>query len=317
MRPWIAWRIPSCCEPSPHARRAPLLSGEREAEAAAAEARRQAAIEARRQAQRDLCRAVEALVAPADWHGAPARLADAETRWQSFGTDVEPDLVKRFEEARASVREAIARHEAELTEREREDRERAEHESRRADICARVERLPADAGAAALEALVQEWSAVPGDPERPLAARFEAACEGARRRARDAEALVSHFGQLHALAGDLEAVAEAPDLSSADLRTRRKALDEAWRQVPDAARTDARAAEAVARWSAARDRIRAREEEAREARTREARMAEARAEQAAEALERLMNREDATLRAVEHALKTARTAAEALDELER
>ena len=289
---------------------------ERDAAAAAAETRRQAVLEARRQAQRDLCRVVEALVAPADWQVAPARLADAESRWSSFGDEVEPDLLRRFREACAAAHEALARRQAEQADRERQERERAEQAARRADLCARIESLPADQVGTSLEPLKAEWTAMPGNADPRLAARFEAACRAADERAQSVEAIAGDIERLRALCSEAESLADTTDAPSSDLRSQWKTLRDRWRQVPDLARSDSRAADLVERWSSAEARMRSRESDVREARAREARELESRAARAAEALERLVDREDVTLKAVEHALRTARTAAEAVGRLE-
>jgi hypothetical protein len=210
----------------------------------------------------------------------------------------------------------MERRKAEEAERERQEHERAALSSRRTDLCARVEGLSADEVAAALDALRAEWTAVPGDADPRLAARFEAACRNAETRARGAEDIAAGVDRLRALASDLEGLAQGSDTpSAADVRTGWKVLRDAWRQVPDIARTDPRAADPVARWAAAEERLRAREDEARESRAREARDVLLRAERAADTLERLVQREDVTLKAVEHALRSARAASEAADGL--
>ena len=289
---------------------------EQEAAAAAAEAKRQAAIEARRQSQRDLCRLVAGLVAPSDWDLARTRLSEAETAWQAFGSDVEPDLARRFGEACAAARSALARHEEERAEREREARARAEQAAKRAELCARVDALPADDVEASLPGLEAEWQALPPLDDARLEARFESACRAARDRARSAAAMAAELERLRTLADGLEAVAgERGYPASAELRARVKELKDTWRAVPDAVRGDARGTEARERWEAAETRLAEREAEARDARTRESRDAETRADRAARALEGLAAKEDAalTLRAVEHALRNARAAVETLD----
>jgi len=293
---------------------------EQEAAAAAAEAKRLAAIEARRQSQRDLCRLVEGLVAPSDWDLARARLAEAEAGWTAFGADVEPDLARRFGEASAAAHAALARHEAERAAREQEARARAEQAARRAALCARVEALPADEVEGSLDAIEAEWQALPPLDEPRLIARFEAACRGARDRARSAAAMAADLEQLGTLAAALEAAAgERAYPASAEARARVKELKEQWRAVPEPLRGDARAAEARERWAAAEARLAEREAEARESRTRESREAESRGERAARALEALAAKEDAalTLRTVEHALRNARAAAELLERVSR
>jgi hypothetical protein len=316
---------------------------ERAAEVRAAEARRLALLEARRQAQRDVCRTVETLMSAADWHTAERRLSEAETRWRSFGEDLDPDLVRRFTDACAAARDALARHHQENAERERRERERADLQRRREEICDRIERLAANDVTTAIDALKAEWAAGPGDPDARLTARFEAACRAAGERARAAEAIAADIERLAAVCGELEQLAEGsiasprvPDAPAGEeegathvaiaapagaewgrgVRGHWKALRERWRQVPDLSRTDPRAAEILARWSAAESRLQAREQEARDARVREARDVTVRAERAAEALERLLERQDTTLRGVEQAMRAARSAAEALDRLE-
>jgi len=293
---------------------------EQEAAAAAAEAKRQAALEARRQSQRELCKLVEGLVAPPDWDLARTRLADAEAGWKTFGSDVDPDLARRFGEATAAACSALARHEAERVERERQERARAEQAGRRADLCARVEALPADAADGSLEALEAEWQALPPLDDARLNARFEAGCRGARERARSAATIAADLDRLRTLCESLEGiVAERGFPASAELRARVKELKEQWRGVPEAARGDARAAELRDRWAAGETKLAAREAEARDSRAREAREAEARAERAARALEALGTQDDSalTLRAVEHALRNARTAVELLERASR
>ncbi|HXE79201.1 MAG TPA: DUF349 domain-containing protein, partial [Vicinamibacterales bacterium] len=293
---------------------------EQEAAAAAAEAKRQAAIEARRQAQRDLCRLVEGLVAPADWELAPVRLAEAEAGWKAFGDEVEPDLAKRFGEACAAAYAALARHEAERAERERAEKARAEQAARRAELCARVEALAGDLVESSLRAIEAEWQALPPFDDARLEARFEAACRAARERAQSAAAVAEALAALPALAEALEAIAADEGYpSSAELRARVKELKERWRAVPETVRADARATEARERWMTAEARLAEREAEAREARQREEREAEVRAERAARAIEALAAKEESTLtlRAVEHALRSARTAVELLERVSR
>ena len=292
------------------------VADEQEAAAAAAEAKRQAAVEARRQSQRDVCRLVEALVAPSDWDLARARLADAEARWQAFGSDVEPDLARRFGEACAAAGSALSRHDTELAAREREAQARAELAARRADVCARIEALPADAVDASLGALEADWQALPPLDDARLDARFDAARRGARARAQSAVSVASALEALGAVAEALEQVAgDRGYPASAELRARVKELREQWRGVSEPLRGDERAAVSRQRWTAAEARLAEREAEARNSREREGRDAEARAGRAIRGLEAVAAKDEAsvTLRIVEHALANARGAVEVLD----
>ena len=289
---------------------------EREAAAAAAEARRLAALENRRRAQRELCREVEALVAPGDWEQAPARLASADARWAELGDEAEPDLARRFGEAVVAAREALRRHEAERAEQERLARQRDADAAVRAALCERVAAVPPREVSAVLPALRAEWQALPpmtGGEDPALIARFEAACRRAETRAREADMVDETIARLEALCAEAEGLAADPAAAAADGRARARRLRDQWRAAIPALEGDDRAPGLAERWERASEGLRAREQEAREAKAGEDRRILGRAEHAAAAAERLALVGDATLKGLDRSLRDAREALTALD----
>ena len=287
--------------------------------AAEAEARRLAAVEERRRAQRDLCRDVEALVAPSDWHQAGIKLDAAEERWRSTGEDADPELVRRFGEAVAAVRDGLARHEAERAAGEQLAAERAHAAERREALCARVSGLPAAEVAAALPGICEEWQALtplPGGDDPGLIARFEAACRAAQARAREAEMVEEQLQRLEALSAEAEALAGNPELMKRpEGRGQLKRLRDEWRAIGEPLQADERVAPLAARWAAVEGTIQAREQEMREARAREERDALARAIHAADAADRIVATPDATLKTLDRVLRDAREALGTLEHL--
>jgi hypothetical protein len=298
-----------------------LVRAADEAEAARAEAERErlAAVERARQQRRDLCREIEAIVSAADWHDAATRLASAEGRWAALDSESDPDLDRRYAEARAAAQDALERHEAERAESARQAEARAALVAERAALCARVESLAPSAVATELESARTAWASLPSIPEpdgAAFAARFEAACRAATARAREAAMEEQTMERLGALCTEFENLAANPEAPArADLRTEWKRLREEWREslAPVAEHEGARPL--VERWSAADEQMRAREAAAREARAKEERDALLAATRAAEALERLAPVPDATLKTLDRALRDGRSALDILDKL--
>jgi hypothetical protein len=289
-----------------------------EAARAAADARQLAAAEARRAAQRDVCREIEALVSPASWHEASVRLTELEARWAVVGDDVDPDLSRRYGEATAAAREALARHEAERLEQQRLAETRAQQAAERLDLCARADALPPAEVADALPALREAWQALPpmaGGDDPALAIRFETALRRAEARAREADMLQQTLQQLDSLAADLEALVAGSSESpiTPDARSRWKHLHEQWRDATAALpEGQVVAPEVLERWTQAEAQWTLREAAAREARQKEQEGTLAGAVRAAEALERLASIPEATLKTMDRTLRDARSCLERL-----
>jgi len=299
-----------------------LVRAADDAEQARAEAEKErlAAAERGRQVRRDLCRDVEALVAPGDWHDASTRLASAESRWAALETEPDADLDRRFTEAVVVAREALARHEAERAEGARRAEARAAAIAERTALCARVDTLPAAAVAAELDSLRAAWTALPADlpdaDRAALDARFEAACRAATARAREAVMQEQTLERLGALTTELETLAANPEAPARpELRTEWKRLKDAWRESSASLEGQEAVQPLADRWAHAEEQLRVREGEAREARAKEERDVLAAATRAAEALERLTTVPDATLKTLDRALRDGRTAAEIVETL--
>jgi hypothetical protein len=292
---------------------------EREAEAAAAEARRLAAIEQARRVRRDICRDVESLVTAADVARLPARLAALDARWRAQEDDPDADVASRYAQAVHAVRDRIGRDEVERAERARQQEARAAALADRISIIDRIAALPAPAVAEALPGLGEAWEQlppIPGGEEPPINARFESVWRDAERRAREAHMVHEALERMSALCAEAEAVAADEGFpAQAEARTHWKRLREQWRATVEATHGDERALALTERWQAAADRVRAREEAAREARAGEERQTLDRARRSVEALERLASVPDATLKTLDRALREARDVATALDRL--
>jgi hypothetical protein len=292
---------------------------EREAAAAAAEARRLAAIEQARRVRRDICRDAESLVTAADVARVPARLEALDARWRALDDEPEAEVASRYAQAVHAVRDRIARDEAERAERARQQEARAAAVAERTGIIDRIAALPAPAVAEALPGLREAWEQlppIPGGDERSITARFESVWRDAERRAREAHMVHEALERMTALCAEAEAVAADEGFPAhAEARTRWKQLREQWRATLEATHGDERAAALAERWQAAADVIRAREDAAREARAGEDQQALDRARRTIESLERLATVPDATLKTLDRTLREARDVAAALDRL--
>jgi Domain of Unknown Function (DUF349) len=279
---------------------------EREAAEVARETARLEAVELRRRAQRDLCRDVEVLLASPDWSLVTERLAAAEARWESLGSDVEPDLVRRFGEAAAAVRDGLVKRDAEraeeLAEQERQASELAARLAVRIELCERLEALGEDAAASDLDPVIAAWEALPSESgAAAVAARFDQARRAIERRRRQSEGAAARRVQLTALCEQAEHLVEQPAFAAArDLRAEWTRLRQEWTRMSGT--NDQADADLMERFRATEARAEVRESESREARTREERALLARAERTAATVEALAQDEAATLKAVERAL---------------
>jgi len=291
---------------------------EREAAAAAAEARRLAAIEQARRVRRDICRDAESLVT-ADIARVRARLEALDARWRALDDEPDAEAASRYAQAAHAVRERIARDEAERAERARQQEARAAALADRASIIDRIAALPAPAVAEALPGLREAWEQlppIPGGDEPPIITRFESVWRDAERRAREAHMVHEALERMSVLCAEAEAVAADEGFpAQAEARTQWKRLRDQWRATLEATHGDERAAALAERWQAAADRIRAREDAAREARAGEDQQALDRARRCIESLERLASVPDATLKTLDRTLREGRDVAAGLDRL--
>ncbi len=300
-----------------------LVRAAEEAEAARAQAEkdRLAAAERGRQQRRDLCREIEALVTPSDWHEASRRLASAEPRWTELheAGEVDPELDRRYAEAVSAAQDALSRHEAERAESARQAEARAALLAERAALCARVETLAPSAVPAELEAARTAWALLQPAPEpdgAALAARFDAACRAATARAREAVMEEQTLERLGVLCAELETLAANPEAPARpDLRAEWKRLRDAWRETQPAVEGHEAVGALADRWTVAEEQLRLREAAARDARAKEERDALAAATRAGEALERLVPVPDATLKTLDRALRDGRSALDILSTL--
>jgi hypothetical protein len=266
---------------------------------------------ARRQA---LCEQVESLRHAPDLGAAAARLAAAEAEWQEHEGGAPDDQRARFHAAVEAVHALLARSEAERAEHERVAQAMAAEAEQaaagRLDVCERVEALDGEDAAAALDEARTVWVALTPWPEplrespqaRELDARFMRACAGVEQRiARAAERLAKR-GTLDALAGQAEDAAALQDPTAA--RTAFALVRQQWQQIGGPSLDP----ELAARFTAAEQRLGAREAEARDARAREATANLSRLERLASQLEALITSPEATLKALERAVRDARAA---------
>jgi hypothetical protein len=292
---------------------------ERDAAAAAAEARRLAAIEQARRARRDICREVEALASAGDAARVPARLDAFDARWRGLDDEPDADVAARYAQAVHAVRERLAQEEARSAERARQQEARAAALTGRTRIIDQIAALPAPDVAAALPGLREAWEQldpIPGGDEPSITARFESVWRDAERRAREAHMVHEALERMTALCAEAEAVAADERFPAhAEARTHWKRLREEWRTSVEATHGDGRAAALTERWSAAVEKIRAREQAVREARAHEDQQAIDHARRCIEALARLAAVPDATLKALDRALRDARDVAATLDRL--
>lgn len=279
-------------------------------EAAAA---RRSALEAWQQRAAGLVARVEALAASPSGDGAVEELADAEAEWAAMGADstfeIEADTAGRFTAAVDRAREAIAARERADAERREVEGRRAARRSRQAELAERLEVCRGDDALDQIASARAEWEGLGLDAEDPqqaeLTARFEAACETARRRHQDLLAAAETNARLSELAAEAERLAgdeqTTPETWSAvvsewqTLRGRSETLDEGVEQ----------------RYQHAVEQARQREGERQAAVERTVRQQVQRVEQLLDRAARRGSAEDLTLREAERIARDLRTALDA------
>jgi hypothetical protein len=289
---------------------------DRAAAEAKAEAERAAELERRRKAQRDVCREAEALSGTTDWNDGSRRLAILEQRWDDVGAEAEGDIATRVRDALTRATSSRDRFLGERAESERLAKARTAALEARAALVARVDILHGRGIEEPLGHIRAEWEALPpvpgGDPA--LAARFEAACRTASARAREAAMQQQTIERLEALCTELETLVGDPAQAERSPREQVARLRHEWQQALAAAPADEHTAALLARWSAADAQAPPAEDDvAPPPKPAEPRDAVGTAERSAIALERLATIPEATLKALDRALREARLALEGLE----
>ena len=279
-------------------------------EAAAA---RRSALEAWQQRVAGLVARVEALASSPSRDGAAEELADAEAEWVAMGGDatfeIEPDTAGRFTAGADRAREAIAAHQRAEAERREVEARRAAQRGRQVELAERLEACRSDDALDQIASARAEWEGLgidAGDAQQAeLTARFEAACEAARRRHQDRLAAAETNARLGELAAEAERLAgdeqTTPDAWSAvvaewqTLRGRSETLDEA----------------VEARYQHAVEQVRQREGERQASAERGLRQQLQRVEQLLDRAARRGTAEDLTLREAERIARDLRSAIDA------
>jgi hypothetical protein len=290
---------------------------EQEAAAQQAEAARLAAAQAHRRAMLDLIRDVEKVGADSQAAGAADRLASLEARWETEAADADSDLTARFDQARTSARDAIARVGAEREAREAARRAtESQLESRRA-LVRRCRELRGDSTLQAQALLVAEWEGLPviDHPEgRQLQADFDAALRGAEKKRNDEANTAERLSRLAEMATALDAIAADERYPShRDLRQRARRLKQDAQAAAAGLEGDAGAAETLARIAATADVLTTREQAWRDAQNAEAEQRKRQAQQTLQRLVDLAKVEAPTLKALERAVADARAIETALE----
>jgi hypothetical protein len=261
-----------------------------------------------------LCEQVESLRLAPDLAAAAVRLQAAEAEWQELESSAPDEQRERFAAAAADVRALLARNEAERAEHERRAQALAavadQAAAGRIAVCERVEALEGDEAAAGLDEARTLWVALTPWPEplreapqaRELDARFARGCAGVEQRLARAAERAAKLGMLQELAGRAEEAAALAD--PAEARMAFAPLRQQWHQVGGPSLDP----ELAARFTAAEQRLGARDAELREARQREAAANLGRLERLASQLEALVAAPEPTLKALERAVRDARAA---------
>ena len=289
---------------------------ERAAAQAKADAERTAELERRRRAQRDVCREAEALGSTTDWTDGSRRLAILEQRWDDVGADAESDIAARVRDALAAAGASRDRFVAQRAESERLALARSAALAARAALVSRVDVLHGRGIDEPLGQIRAEWMAlppIPGGDDPALAARFEAACRTAGARAREAAMQQQTIERLEALCTELETLVGDPAQAERVPRAQVARLRHEWQQALGHAPADEHTAALLTRWSAADAQVPATDVEVPPPHPPEPRDAIGAAERSAVALERLATIPEATLKALDRALREGRLALESLE----
>jgi hypothetical protein len=267
---------------------------------------------ARRQ---QLCEAVEALLRSPNLSRAEEQLSGALSEWAPLAEGAAPALAQRFEQVVASVRELLARSEAERAEHERQAQALAEETAQavasRVAVIERLEALEGDDVGPAVDEARTVWVALVPWPEavretsqaRSVDERFARACAAIEKRAARRAEQAARQGQLETLLHEAEAAAALRDILAA--RTALGPIRHAWHQ----ATADGIAApELLERFRAVEAGLARREAEQREQRARQAAETLARLERLCQHVEALAAAPELTLKDAEHGLRDARAA---------
>jgi Domain of Unknown Function (DUF349) len=259
----------------------------------------------------ELCRQVEALAASDAWNRMSVRLDSVVAAWDGLGPGGDAEVEQRFESACGAVRAKLARHEAELAERQRVEAQIAVALAARDAICAQVEAIDGDGADQKLQEARAAWvslAAVPGPAAvraEAVARRFEAACKASEARHRERVEREGRRARAEQVCRQVEDLAATPRFP--DARPRWVQLQKAWASLSAAGAIDDTLA---ARFSAAHARLQAAETAAEEELLRRQRENLARLEHLCDQLETLARTAELSLKDGERGLREARTALE-------
>jgi hypothetical protein len=267
---------------------------------------------ARRQ---QLCEAVESLLRSTNLSKAEEQLVAAVTEWEPLAADAAPALVARFEQAASSVRELLARSEAERAEHERQAQvladEMAQATASRLAVIERLEALETDEAGQAVDEARTVWVALVPWPEavrespqaRALDERFARACATIEKRVARRAELAARRGEFEEGLRQAEAAAALPDVVAA--RAAFGPIRHAWQQATMDGVADP---ELLERFHAIEAGLARREAEQREQRARQAADTLVRLERLCQQVEALVATPELTLKDAERGLRDARAA---------
>ena len=292
------------------ARRARTMIQTIEEEAAA----RRVALEQWQQRVAQLVARVEAIAAAPSTGNGTAQLDEAEREWRELGAagtfELDADTAARFGALLDQGRAEIARAEREETERRAESERREAAVRARAEICERVEQVRGDDAPAQVDVARSEWEGLAASHPLPaeedaLRARFEEACRRAIERHQRREEIQRMGLRLAELSMTAEGVAAQDDVTA-----------EAWKAVADEwnslrPQVDDVDEATAARYAAAEERMRGREQDRRAAAERAVRQQVQRVEQLMDRAIKRATAEDLTLREADRIGRDLRTAIEA------
>jgi hypothetical protein len=277
-----------------------------------AEAARKAAAEQHAQRVASALAGAEALHGNAAAPDAAERLAAVESGWQELVAGAAHEVSAadrtRFETAIDSARAGIEREAQERAERESREAELAAARGVKTSLCERIEAFYGEDALDQIEKARSEWEGLAADPDAALhegfAKRFEDACARARTRHENRQDLARTNVRLEELSREAEQLAAQEDSPAYAW----DAVSREWRELKE--KSEGLDEAIVQRFDAADTTVRERAEAKKAAAEKALRQQVARVDQLIERVHKRAEAEDLTLKEAEKAAKDLRAAIE-------
>ncbi len=182
----------------------------------------------------ELASKMSALATAPDTTGLRETYAATRVAWVELlaDADIRPDIVDRFEDRSAVVRDRLAAEEAARVDAERQRQMLEREQSARVEVCEQIEKLSGDGIQDRLAQTRAAWEGMPAMPEAwasSLNHRFEEACRAAEKRHERLDALRRSAERLPELVAEVEALAANPSYN--DVRSQWYALRKQWQAI--------------------------------------------------------------------------------------